>query len=198
MQRELNPNLFGRPSTVERAGDRSAERGVDAFGAGTIHGGAHSGPHSGMTSSQRPVRSESYLPNDVKELELQVQTLKTQMQAMERKIETLNHQLVDAINAYTGRFDRQSQGLAKLEQMQTEGIHELSNRVANLVGKMNERRIQDLKVTEMLDRHNIIVQNFENRLTHMTRVLNDQERHILHSSALLEEARTEISRLKRG
>lgn len=190
MQRELNPNLFGRPSTVDRAADRSVERGADAFGMGVSQGAS--------ASNQRPVRSESYLPNDVKELELQVQTLKTQMQAMERKIEALNHQLVDAINAYTGRFDRQSHGLAKLEQMQTESVHELSNRVANLVGKMNERRIQDLKVTEMLDRHNIIVQNFENRLTHMTRVLNDQERHILHSAALLEEARTEISRLKRG
>ncbi len=62
--------------------------------------------------------------------------------------------------------------------------------------EQNEQKQINLKIEELLARHNQIVRNFENKMTHLTRILSEQEIQILNSKSALEEAHRELARLR--
>ena len=57
--------------------------------------------------------------------------------------------------------------------------------------------IAKMKIQELVDRHNSIIRNFENRLLSMQRLVSEQEMTLHNAQAALDEARNEIARLKR-
>lgn len=109
------------------------------------------------------------IEGDLKELTAQVQQLKMQNQMLERKIEHLNLQ-----------------------------NQELTNKFAVLASKTNERKVSDTKVQDLIDRHNSLIMNFENRMTHMSRIMSEQELKLYNATAALEEARREMARMRSG
>jgi chromosome segregation ATPase len=183
MHRELNPHLFGSKS----GGDKPAASTPGPFDPLL----------PSQTSSGMPKIPNS-IPPEVKQLETQVQALKLQLQSSEKRSEVLIAQLQELSRSTTSRFERVSQALTRLESSAAQQFQEINSKYAGLASKVNERKVQDAKIQEMLDRHNLIVRNFENRLTHLQRVISEQEMHLLNASAALEDARQEIARLKRG
>lgn len=65
-----------------------------------------------------------------------------------------------------------------------------------LATKANERRVAEGKIQELIDRHNSLIMNFENRMTHMSRIMNEQELKLYNATAALEDARREIAKLR--
>jgi chromosome segregation ATPase len=107
------------------------------------------------------------IEEELKELRALVYQIKTQNQVLERKVE-----------------------------QSTVQQQELTNKYVQLAGKMNERKVSDVKIEGLIDRHNSLIMNFENRITHLSRIINEQELKLHNATAALEDARQEIARLR--
>lgn len=107
------------------------------------------------------------IENDLKELAAQVHQLRMQNQLLERKVEQMTMQYQD-----------------------------LSTKYAIVASKTNERKVADSKIQDLIDRHNTLIMNFENRMTHMSRIMSEQEMKLYNATATVEDARREIARLR--
>ncbi len=90
-----------------------------------------------------------------------------------------------------------------LAEQFTQHFEHLSQRVDSLEDALKEKQVEQLeqnqvnqKIEALLERHNEIVRNFENKMTHLTRILSEQEIQILNSKSALEEAHRELARLR--
>lgn len=182
-KRELNPALFGgRSALIPNEADAS-EFSSAAFSRA---------PRDNQGQLRPP-----FLPGEVKALEAQVQSLKNQLQTLERKVDQGLFHSSESAKALNQRFDRAHQQMVRVEESQSRAAQDNAQKQAFLLGKINERRLTETQFQEMLDRHNMIVRNFENRLAQLNKLLQDQEMQIHNSQAALDEARNEIARLKR-
>ncbi len=124
------------------------------------------------------------LSNEVKD---QLQSLRTEIMEIEKESaqEILRnaHQVQAFADQFTQLFESLSDRMAALEADSKAHSDE-----------QNEQNQLNEKIEALLERHNEIVRNFENKLTHLTRILSEQESQILNSKAALEDAHREISR----
>lgn len=183
MHRELNPELFGVKSLQEEA----------PLG---FTGSQASEPLGLQTASGSRIAPQAML--EMKALEAQIHQLRIQLQATEKRSELLMNQMQELVRGANSRFERVGQTFVRIESSMHQQIQELNTKYSAVTSKVNERKVQDAKVQEMIDRHNNIVRTFENRLTHMQRVMSEQEMQLHNSQAALEEARHEIARLKQA
>lgn len=179
MQRELNPRLFGNPSAPSEST------------------GLSSPSTSVMGATEEAPRRVPYPPVDVKSLEMAIASLKGAMIQMERRTETIAFKMEELARTVHARLERFSQAIVRVEDLQTKSQQEASGRFAMIVQKVNERKINDGKVQDLVDRHNTIVRNFENRLTSLQRLTSEQQLALHNAQAALIEATNEIARLKR-
>lgn len=187
LHRELNPNLFGQPSSISSA--------VSSSGAGAVSAGPAI-PVMGGAVAEEP-RRVPYPPIDVKSLELTVATLKGAIISLERRTETIAFKMEELARTVHARLERFSQSIVRVEDSFSKSQQESSARFASVVQKVNERKVNDNKVSELVDRHNTIVRNFENRLASLQRLANEQQMALHNAQAALVEATNEIARLKR-
>lgn len=179
LNRELDPQLFG-PQAANMGSIPSLSL------------------QSMATAPQtQPGRAVPFPPIDFKVLEAQVNQLRAAVTQFDKKIDHLSSRFNELTRDTQGRLDRYGQQLMRLE----DGIQRLtadtSQRFALVAGKVNERKVTDGKVQELVDRHNLLIRNFENRLAALQKLTADQEQALLSAHAALEDARVELSRLKR-
>jgi chromosome segregation ATPase len=184
VHRELNPELFGTPSALE-GGDQPVDPTLPATRV------------MGRAAEPAPKRTMPYLPGDLKALESQVNTLRVGLMQMEKRTEAAQSQIQELARGTAARLERFAAALARMEEAIGQHHQENTAKFAQVVAKVNERKVTDSKVQELLDRHNHIVRNFENRLISLQRLVSEQEMALHNSQAALEEARNEIARLKR-
>lgn len=167
IQKELNPDLFGERPAVR-------ENPMDqrtAYGA-------------------QP--GNSYLNTD-----RQIHDLKTQNQTLTEQLNKVIGTLNELIKTTNHRFEKTQSSITRLEQGHNGLASEAGQKISQLVQRMNERKALEMKVQEMVDRHNTIIKSFEVRLNHLQKLLADKEAQALASQAALNEAKMEIARLKR-
>ena len=140
----------------------------------------------------------SFLPNEVKNLESQIHQLRGLLVQIEKRVEKMQTAIDESLKLTHSRMERLTQSFNRLESSHNQIQQDVQSRFSQLAGKVNERRLTETKMQDMLDRHNELVRNFENRLLHSQRVSTEQEHQLLNTHAALEEARQEINRLKRG
>lgn len=185
MHRELNPQLFGNQSQVEKIGQPvdPSKPASGIMGAGATVGNqppVHNPSHT---------RQVPYPPVDLKTLEHQIATMKLALMQMDKRTESLHSRLEDLARNTYGRLDRFAQALQRLEEIGTHRDQDNQAKFANVFAKVNERKVSDSKVQELVDRHNTIIRNFENRLLSLQRVISEQEMALHNAQAALEEAR---------
>lgn len=176
MHRELNPQLFGNQTPLEDIGR-----------AGT----PAPPPGARVESAAVP-----YPPNEIKSLEHQIGTLKVALLQMEKRTETIGARLEEMTRSVHARLERFSQAIVRLEESQNESQQNTTGKLAQIVAKVNERKVTDQKVHELIDRHNLIIRNFENRLHSLQRLISEQEMTLHNSNAALEETRAELTKLR--
>lgn len=124
------------------------------------------------------------------ELNLELKELRTQSAKIEKRLDVEFNQKdiqLRTLNEHYARlFEAMTKKIAILEAKLSETEHE-----------RDEQSSVDHKIEEMIERHNQLVRNFENKLVHVTRVLSDQEMQILNSKSALAEALNELSRFKK-
>jgi len=176
--RELNPFLFGTSSVHDR---NPVDPNKPA--AGIMGRGAENAP-------ARP----AYLPGDIKALEHQINSLKVALIQAEKRAEGMTAKIEEVARTVHMRLERFSQALIRLEEMHNSFKQETTGKLAQIVAKVNERKVNDTKVQELIDRHNMIVRNFENRLLSLQRLVSEQEMALHNAQAALEEARVELAK----
>ena len=179
LNRELDPGLFG---------------GNPANSGSIASHGLQAPPQPATT---QPGRAIPYPPIDMRVLEAQILQIKAVLAQYDRRMDQMAAQVNELSRDSVSRLDRYEKQLLRLE----DGIQRLtgdtSSRLASLAARVNERKVSDSKLQDLIDRHNLLVRNFENRLSSLQKLAGDQEQALLSAFAALEDARADLARLKR-
>lgn len=168
MHKELNPELFGEKKTTKSSSTMESPASL-----GTIN-------------------NNNYLNTDRQLFELRAQN-QALVEQMNKVVATVN-ELIKSTNV---KFEKQAQLLSRLEQSHNGLATEAGQKITQLSQRVNERKSLELKVQEMVDRHNNVIKSFEVRMNHMQKMLAEKEAQTISAQAALNEAKMEISRLKR-
>lgn len=166
MPRELNPELFG---------PRQKPSGMSVQ--------APAASQSLPTMSLSPTHAYE-TPEAVKR---KIRDLENQVQVLQQKIEKMTM-------SFEQRMAHTQSTQKSIEMSLKSSLQEMAQNQANTISKLNERRAADAKIQEMVDRHNLLVQNFEVRMTAMHKVSSEQEMKLMTYQATIDEILREIKR----
>ena len=167
MHKELNPELFGEKKVTKT-------------------------PSMDASSALGASSSNNYLNTD-----RQIFELKSQNQALVDQMNKVVATVNELIKTSNNKFERQSALLSRLEQSHNGLATEAGQKITMLSQRVNERRSLDAKVQEMVDRHNNVIKSFEVRMNHLQKLLAEKEAQTVAAQTALNDAKMEISRLKR-
>jgi hypothetical protein len=74
---------------------------------------------------------------------------------------------------------------------------ESGQKISQLNQKLTERKSLEMKVQEMVDRHNNVIKSFEVRMGQLQKLLAEKDAMLVSAQATLNDAKMEITRLKR-
>lgn len=169
MARELNRELFGGVATSNTANEREAGTPAVAYAKA----------------------------DEVRVLHLHIENLSKRMKEFESRVEQMQTKTTDLAVQNKQRFERvQSHFKAQNEQFQN-GLLDINNKIAQVVSRVNERKVSENMVKEMIERHASAVQAFEVRMQQLQRLISEQELQLINTRSELREALQELSRLKK-
>lgn len=105
--------------------------------------------------------------------------------------------IADFMRASQGRFEKLQTAIAVLERNDQAIALDNTQKLSQLNQKLGERKVLDLKVQEMIDRHNSVLKSYELRLSQLQKLIGEREQQILATQGALNEAKRELARLKR-
>jgi len=134
---------------------------------------------------------------DIRVLGYQIETLWKRVKDMEPKVEKNHTRLQELGSSSKLRFERVQNHI----QRQTEGVQgqfgDIHAKIAQLLSKVNESRLAEGRIQEIVDRHSQVVQSFEVRIQQLKKLITEQELQLSASRSELKDALKEISRLKK-
>jgi chromosome segregation ATPase len=95
------------------------------------------------------------------------------------------------------KMNRLAQKVQNIEERLDAVSTEMRGSYAKLASRLAEKAITESRVESFMEKHNQVLQNFERKMGQMTRLLEDYQNKIMISNAALDDARREISRLKK-
>jgi TolA-binding protein len=119
------------------------------------------------------------------------------MMSVNEQLSKMTQAMNEANKNGSARMERFQQGLSRLETSHNGLATEAGQKIQQINNKLAERKALDMKIQEMVDRHNNIIKSFEVRLNHMQKLLAEKEAQTAAAFAALNEAKMEIARLKR-
>lgn len=168
MARELNRELFGNHQTREMAA-----------GEGT----------AGATSYAKS--------DEVRVLHLHIENLNKRLKEFESRLETMFTKTEELNKTNKQRFERvQGHFQSQNERLQS-GFNDVNQKIAQVVSRVNERKVSEGVVKEMVERQSSLIQTFEVRMQQLQRVISEQELQLMNARSELKEALQELSRLKK-
>lgn len=167
MARELNRELFG----ATRANETTASDGT---------------------------REVSYAKADeVRVLHLHIETMSKRLKEFESRLETMYTKTEELSKTNKQRFERvQGHFQSQNERIQS-GFNDVNSKIAQVVSRVNERKVSEGVVKEMVERQASLIQTFEVRMQQLQRVISEQELQLMNARSELKEALQELSRLKK-
>lgn len=124
-----------------------------------------------------------------------------EVKRLERKFEATKNEVLtrldEGLKSSKVSHETQTGRIQSLEVRMENLAHELRSKLQSLSGKVSEAHMSDLKTQALMDRHTQLLRQFEARVTQLQKVIEDQEFQILGYQASLEEARRELSKLKK-
>ncbi len=144
-----------------------------------------------------PVTQKNLLSDENQQYKAQLDLLKRRLKELEIRQEQLQMKSDAGLKKTETRLDRFNHAGSRMELFLKQTIQEINDKFAQMGSRLSERRLHDNKIQEMIDRHNHILQTYEVRLTQVQKLVNEQELQLIAAKAALEDARREISRLKK-
>ncbi len=157
------------------------------------------GERSPGSSSREQVYDIRLSPTDPLFLQLskQVNDLKLQQQSLFEQFQRWMQSTQEHLKVSQQKFERMQQNLARLEQGHNGFVQEVQNKVGQLSQRFQERKNFEMKVQEMVDRHNNVLKSFEVRMNHMQKLMAEKEAQVQAAQMALNDTKMEIARLKR-
>lgn len=167
MHKELNPDLFGERRTPKTT---SHESGLGASVAET----------PGFLNVDR-----------------QILELKHQVSGVGEEFKKLSSQVQEFMKVSHLKMERLTQQVQRLEHSHNGLVQDSGQKIGQIGHRLAERKNLDQKIQEMVDRHTNVIKSFEVRMNHLQRLLADKEAQAAVAQTALNEAKMELSRLKR-
>jgi hypothetical protein len=134
---------------------------------------------------------------EVRVLHLHMETMARRMKEFESRVESMFTRVEDMTAQNKQRFERVQGHFQAQNEMLRNSTMEVHNKIAQVVSRLNERKISEGVVKEMVDRHANVVQTFETRLQQFQKVMAEQEMQLMHARSELKQALQELERLKK-
>lgn len=169
MSRELNRDIFGDISTMVQA------------------------------RTQRPTAEAlpTVSPEDLKIMGYQLDSIQKKMKEYESKLEVLASRWDEVSASSRLRFERIQSHFQRQGEAIQANFKDVHSKVATIAGKVSERKVNEASISEMIERHQAVVQTFDARLQQMQKVISEQELQLMSSRSELKEALKELAKLKR-
>ena len=111
---------------------------------------------------------------------------------IENQVEVLQQKLDRMTQVHEAKFQHLVSLQKNLESQMRHIAETFSKQNAQIVSRISEKRGADVKVQDLIDRHQQLVTNFEHRLGQIHKVTKDQEVKILAYKATYDEVLKEI------
>lgn len=168
MARELNRELFGAPTTRE-----------------SQDGAVGSTPTAFAKAEETRV------------LHLHIENLNKRMMEFASRLEVMQSKVDDVVSQNKQRFERVQGHFKNQAEMAQSGFNDMNNKIAQVVSRVNERKVSENVIKEMVERHSHVVQAFEVRMQQLQRLISEQELQLINSRGELKQALHELSKLKK-
>lgn len=127
----------------------------------------------------------------------QIFELRKDSDNLNSEIDILSLHLAENIKQNQASFEKVNSAIQRLEQNHNGMAIEIGNKFHLMQSKLNERKAIDSKIQEMMDRHNNAINGFEIRIAQLQKIIAEKDAQLLGTQTLLNEAKIEITRLKR-
>jgi hypothetical protein len=152
----------------------------------------------GAWASPRAVeKSRSTAFDAVGHIEQKVADLRIQHREMKEEMGRFASEMEVFKTSTHNKMEKLAQQVARLEGLQGKVHQEVSTRMSQMHTRLADRQSVDIKVQEMVDRHQALIRSAEMRINQMQKILAEKEAMLLSAQVTLSEAKIEISRLKR-
>lgn len=115
----------------------------------------------------------------------------------EERLDVLNQKFEDLAKLMTMKTERLMVKVRMMEERQNEFIMDTQKKLTGMVTRSAELPKLEMRMQEVLEKHNQVIRTFENKINHIKRIVDQQEISLFKAIAELEESRREIARLKR-
>lgn len=149
-------------------------------------------------TAELPTLKNTYSPViENEKVQTHLELLKRKIKEQDAKIEMLASKVHELIEGAKLRFERSASFQNRTDEYLKSMQQDSAAKYAQLAGRLNERRVADTKIQEMIERHTQLVQNYELRLTHLQKVIAEQEMQLVAARSELRETQKELLRLRR-
>ncbi len=114
-----------------------------------------------------------------------------------RKVESLETRFEQLNKSASMKVDRTVAMISQMQGQINQLTHELTEKIVNIAGRVNERRVHDAQIENFVERHNVMVKTFESRIMQMQKTLMEHEGKAGRFAAGLNEIRVELKRMQR-
>lgn len=135
--------------------------------------------------------------DEVRVLHLHLEALSKRMKEFESRTEVMTTKVEDVVKQNKQRFERVQGHFQRQSEMVQNGFNDINAKIAQVVSRVNERKVSENAIKEMVDRHAQVVQSFEVRMQQLQRVIGEQELQLMNARNELKEALHELARLKK-
>lgn len=175
MARELQPDIFGDLRPADMASEPSMALRLP------------------WSSGERPApmpQTPSFMrEEDWRTLVGQVDQLKKRMSEVESSQMQVQNRQNELIQATKVRIERVMGSCQRMDEVVKSFTTELADKMSAMQLRLNERKLADHKVQELVDRHTSMIQTYEVRLSALQKLLSEQEMLLMNARAALQEFR---------
>ena len=143
---------------------------------------------------EEQVSIQPFLSKKNESPELLVQDLVYQVKVLNRKVvELTNNQrateqrIPKLENTVKDLFSKSQNNIKRLETAVKGSLQSFMNKFSRLSTKVTEKSLNDGKIQEIIDRHNMVLQQYELRLTKLQKVISEQEFKLMNYDATLKQ-----------
>lgn len=139
---------------------------------------------------EKPRHNVDHLESRVVDLRLEVREIKEEMESWMLQTEEFR-------KLTQTRLEQMSSRMSKIEDVQNRVSDEVVLKVSQLHHRLGDRSVAEKKVQDLIDRHHSVLKAAELRIAQLQKVVEEKEAQMLSAQGALNEAKMEISRLKR-
>lgn len=149
-------------------------------------------------SSQKTVKFKeqltgyNFVDSEREMYQRKVDKMSEELSVQGERLTDVEVKIKELAKAYQFKLDRLTQAFQKMSTLQDHLKQELARQYAEVRGKLNERRISEAKTSDLLDRHNFMVAQVENRLNQMKKMIEDKDLMLLRLKSELDDAQRQL------